>query len=398
MEEQKSNNNLVLSGIVIESRKSDNFINATQLCKAGGKRFNNWYQLDSTKELIKELENSIRNSDTGYPVSLIDIKKGNTKLYTQGSWVHPDLAVQLAQWISPSFAIQVSRWIRELFITGSVSIDSRKTDEELKELQNKLEETEQKHKQEIEKISQQLREKENLNFTLKNFVENVKMKEKNQVIYIATTRIYAGQNIFKVGGVSSESRLQNRLSQYNSGRISEDYFYYCFILKCNNFHHMENRIKEILGDFKYNKEKEMYVLNYRVLQEIISFLVENYNNEIDRLNEFMNNILQNMSRIEPIIPEPILLRNTIEIKRICNGEEVESKIIDLDDLTEMERENIVNRLVETFTNEFQSNTINRKDFESYVLQKKEISFKKMTLWKTLKNISKKLSILRLEYI
>ena len=266
------------------------------------------------------------------------------------------------------------------------------------EMEQKLMNTEQKHKQEIEKISQQLREKENINFTLKNFVENVKMKEKNQLIYIATTRMYAGQNIFKVGGVSSESRLQNRLSQYNSGRISEDCFYYCFMLKCNNFHHMENRVKEILSEFKYNKEKEMYVLNYRVLQEIISFLVENYNNEIDRLNEFMNNILQNMSRLEPIIPEPILLRNTIEIKRICNGEEIETKTIDLDNLTEIERENIVNRLVETFTNSFQSNTINRKKFESYVLEKQEISFKKMTLWKTLKNISKRLSMLTLEYI
>ena len=266
------------------------------------------------------------------------------------------------------------------------------------EMEQKLMNTEQKHKQEIEKISRQLKEKDNLNFTLKNFVENVKMKEKNQVIYIATTRMYAKQNIFKVGGVCSETKLQNRLSQYNSGRIEGDYFYYGLIVRCNNFHHMESRIKEILSEFRYNKEREMYVLNYGVLQEIITFLVENYNNEIDRLNEFMSNILQNMSKMEPIIPEPILLRDTIQIKRICNGSEVETKTIDLDNLSESERENVVNRLVETFMNECQSNTINRKEFESYVLEKKEISFKKMTLWKTLKNISKRLSILRLEYI
>jgi hypothetical protein len=30
-------------------------------------------------------------------------------------WIHPDLAIQLAQWISPIFALQVSKWIRELF-------------------------------------------------------------------------------------------------------------------------------------------------------------------------------------------------------------------------------------------------------------------------------------------
>ncbi len=39
-----------------------------------------------------------------------------------GSWIHPDLAVQLAQWISPIFALQVSEWVRELASTGTVSI------------------------------------------------------------------------------------------------------------------------------------------------------------------------------------------------------------------------------------------------------------------------------------
>jgi hypothetical protein len=30
-----------------------------------------------------------------------------------GTWIHPDLAIQLAQWCSPSFAIQVSRWVKD---------------------------------------------------------------------------------------------------------------------------------------------------------------------------------------------------------------------------------------------------------------------------------------------
>lgn len=49
---------LKLNNVVIESRSSDNFIDATQLCKAGGKKFNNWFQLDTTKRLITLLENS----------------------------------------------------------------------------------------------------------------------------------------------------------------------------------------------------------------------------------------------------------------------------------------------------------------------------------------------------
>lgn len=43
-------NQLILNNIVIDSRECDNFINATQMCKAGEKQFNDWYRLDHTKE------------------------------------------------------------------------------------------------------------------------------------------------------------------------------------------------------------------------------------------------------------------------------------------------------------------------------------------------------------
>lgn len=94
---------LTYNNMVIESRSSDNFINATQLCKAGGKHFKHWYALDSTKELINMLDGNLK---VGIPTfKSVDVKKGRYG----GSWIHPDLAVQLAQWISPMFAIQVSR-------------------------------------------------------------------------------------------------------------------------------------------------------------------------------------------------------------------------------------------------------------------------------------------------
>lgn len=113
---------LELAGVIVTTR-DDGFINATQLCKAGKKKFNDWYRLESTKELIKVLS----KSETRIPVSqLITVLKGNSSKFEQGSWIHPDLAVQLAQWISPIFAIQVSRWIRELAITGEVTLKKQK--------------------------------------------------------------------------------------------------------------------------------------------------------------------------------------------------------------------------------------------------------------------------------
>jgi hypothetical protein len=52
-----------------------------------------------------------------------------------GSWVHPDLAVQIAQWLSPTFALKVSKWVREIAITGTVTVGQEKTNQQLLELQ-----------------------------------------------------------------------------------------------------------------------------------------------------------------------------------------------------------------------------------------------------------------------
>jgi hypothetical protein len=126
---------LVVDEFRIQARTSDGYINATQLCKAGGKRFSHWYHTEQTKTYITALE-----SETDLPASqLVDVKKGNSTEFEQGSWIHPDLAVNLAQWISPLFGIRVSRWVREILTTGHASFDPR-SNEELIRLQREQEE------------------------------------------------------------------------------------------------------------------------------------------------------------------------------------------------------------------------------------------------------------------
>jgi hypothetical protein len=113
--------------------REDGYVNAKLLCKAGKKEFKHWNSNKQNKDLIQALK-----SDVGIPASqLIDVKKGNTSKYKQGSWIHPDLAIQLAQWISPHFAIQVSKWTRELLLFGKVELGKEKT---TKQLDNKLQE------------------------------------------------------------------------------------------------------------------------------------------------------------------------------------------------------------------------------------------------------------------
>jgi hypothetical protein len=119
-----------LNGITVLSRE-DGYINATALCKAGGKQFNDWYRLDKTKLFLNALSTS-----TGHPVDLLThvITGGRNEL--RGTWVHPRLAVNIAQWISPLFDVQVSGWVYEIAVTGKVTVGQEKTYQQLLELQN----------------------------------------------------------------------------------------------------------------------------------------------------------------------------------------------------------------------------------------------------------------------
>ena len=91
-ENRDKNKNLVevkpelqLNGFIIESR-DDGYINATYMCKAGNKNFGDWYRLDSTKELILEIETELllQNSELGYCISAVEIKKGGNDKKTKG--------------------------------------------------------------------------------------------------------------------------------------------------------------------------------------------------------------------------------------------------------------------------------------------------------------------------
>ena len=63
--------NLILNNQIIEFRESDNYINATQLCKAGGKNFSHWYSLEDIKKLLNVLETKIGIS----ALNLVENKK-----------------------------------------------------------------------------------------------------------------------------------------------------------------------------------------------------------------------------------------------------------------------------------------------------------------------------------
>ena len=102
-------------GEVIRQRAGDGYINATAMTKAAGKKFNDYSRNEATKAFLQEL-----SSETGIPATgLVQTFTGGTP-HLQGTWVHPHVAINLAQWCSAKFAVRVSTWVYE-WMTGAGS-------------------------------------------------------------------------------------------------------------------------------------------------------------------------------------------------------------------------------------------------------------------------------------
>ena len=104
-----------LNGEHIHQRPKDGYINATEMCKASKRMLGHYLENQTTKEFIKELSRSI-----GIPIDLLIQKITTGTNENRGTWVHPDLAVNLGQWLSPKFAVWVSRLVNE-WNRGNVS-------------------------------------------------------------------------------------------------------------------------------------------------------------------------------------------------------------------------------------------------------------------------------------
>jgi len=236
--------NITLNNIVITSRPIDHYVNATQLCQAGGKLFKDWFRLESTKELIDEL-----SADGGIlPSALVETKRGGNDKSKQGSWIHPDLSIQLAQWISPKFAIQVSKWVRTLFNQGSIEIDLNLLREKDRDMRIK---------------DHRIKQLESVCLSKQRRVE---YPERN-VIYMLTTDNHLQRRTYIIGKAKN---LTSRLSTYNK-TCDHTVVHY---LECKSEEDMETSETMILSklrDYREQANRDRFILPD---DKEISFFIE----------------------------------------------------------------------------------------------------------------------------
>ena len=178
-------------------RKKDGFVDVTNLCKAGGKEFKHWNYLEKTKAFLRVLSGSV-----GIPTDLLIQSITGGKNDDRKTWVHPQVAINIAQWVSPEFDVQVSRWIFELSLTGSVNIDEPKTSADLLAIQQELAETQNK----VKELSSDLATEQNMVIRLKKSVSQYCKKfsfyhsfKELPAIYIISDPSKFNQSELKIG-------------------------------------------------------------------------------------------------------------------------------------------------------------------------------------------------------
>ncbi|TLS18878.1 MAG: KilA-N domain-containing protein [Betaproteobacteria bacterium] len=94
---------------VIEQRASDGYINASALCAVAGRRWHNYVREETTGHFLRAL-----SAKTG----IVGTVLAQEVIGEDGSiaiWVHPQVAINLAQWLSAEFAVQVTEWVHDWF-------------------------------------------------------------------------------------------------------------------------------------------------------------------------------------------------------------------------------------------------------------------------------------------
>lgn len=91
---------------LIQQRVADGYINATAICKAAGKSWSAYVERNDTAQFLEALV-----TESGLNRFVLVQSNAGTSADERGVWVHPQVAIHLAQWLSPKFSVMVTKWV-----------------------------------------------------------------------------------------------------------------------------------------------------------------------------------------------------------------------------------------------------------------------------------------------
>jgi hypothetical protein len=116
-------------------RRKDGYINATKLCRDGGKELFNYISNKSSHQLVDAIMQDLRIQRS----QLIEVINAGSNYEISGTYVHQDLIPHIASWVSPQFAIKVSKIVNN-FIVREYREQIRVKDDNIDALSRKIDE------------------------------------------------------------------------------------------------------------------------------------------------------------------------------------------------------------------------------------------------------------------
>jgi hypothetical protein len=203
---------------VIKQGIADGYINATAMCQATDKKWNDYWRLDNTQTFLSELSNHLAipvggNSRNGTKSTTYDISENRVLIVArqggfpelQGTWIHPWVAIHLAQWCSPEFAVAVTGWVFELLTTGTVGMGRIQQQIDKLEQQVKLLQRSVRLEYEVAGPNHKLVPKPTVK---QNDLDTNELLEKTQAYLVGKDRVTVSEAVSCVFGGGRPSRVE----------------------------------------------------------------------------------------------------------------------------------------------------------------------------------------------
>jgi hypothetical protein len=132
---------------------------------------------------------------------------------------------------------------------------------------------------------------------MKRLYKHYENMEKNEYIYIATSKDYAKKNIFKIGRASY---IKKQFFIHNSNTIDEDEMEVIYHIRCYDAKTIEQGLRRILRFCHIKKEKGMYLLHFTHLKDVVEAYCLRMNEIAEHSNWLNDNKMDIYLSEEPI--------------------------------------------------------------------------------------------------
>ena len=147
--------------------------------------------------------------------------------------------------------------------------------------------------------------------------KDIKIREKNEYVYVISSEFYAFRNMFKIVGKITQSEYKQFISKT---KPNENELFVVHIVKTYNSESLLKRIDDNMFRFKHKTLPSFYHSNYDNVIKTVNLFSTNYNKEIEIFNSVCKKLIDNSGSFdnENILTKEFLYQKDREIRQMLN--------------------------------------------------------------------------------